>query len=134
VSSAIAAILARPDSSGRLGLLGFSRGGYVAATTAARDERVTALAVLYGGMPDRIAPSVKHLPPLLELHGEADSNVPIVRGEELVKLAKAVGAPAEMVRYPGKEHGFDFADNDPATANTISRVMKFFQSRLSTIG
>jgi dienelactone hydrolase len=52
ISSVVAAILERPDSSGRIGLLGFSLGGYIAADAAAHDQRVTAIAVLYGGMPD----------------------------------------------------------------------------------
>jgi dienelactone hydrolase len=72
VSAAVTTLLARSDSSGRLGLLGFSLGGYVAAFTAARDQRIAALAVLYGGMPDAIVSEVKHLPPLIELHGEAE--------------------------------------------------------------
>jgi carboxymethylenebutenolidase len=130
VSSALTAILTRPESSGRLGLLGFSLGGYVAAATAVRDDRVAALAVLYGGMPDKIGPQVKHLPPLLELHGDADRNVPIARGEALVKLAKDAGAEAELVKYPGKAHGFDFSDSDPMAADAVDRVMRFFQARL----
>ncbi|HTO68007.1 MAG TPA: dienelactone hydrolase family protein [Bradyrhizobium sp.] len=130
VSSAVAAILARPDSSGRLGLLGFSLGGFVAAVTAARDDRVAALAVLYGGMPEQIAPEVRHLPPLLELHGDADRTVPFARGEALVKLAKAAGGEAELVAYPGKAHGFDFSDSDPMAADAVDRVVRFFQSRL----
>jgi carboxymethylenebutenolidase len=48
----VTAIMARTDSSGRIGLLGFSLGGFVAADTASRDKRVTALAVMYGGMPN----------------------------------------------------------------------------------
>ncbi|WP_315702425.1 MULTISPECIES: dienelactone hydrolase family protein [unclassified Bradyrhizobium] len=132
VSSVISAVLARPDSSGRLGLVGFSLGGFVAAATAARDERVAALAVLYAGMPDQIAPGVKHMPPLIELHGDADRNVPLARGKALVELAKAVGAPAELVTYPGKAHGFDFADNDPATGDAVARVVSFFRERLPT--
>lgn len=132
VSSVVTAILARSDSSGRLGLLGFSLGGFVAAATGARDERVAALAVLYGGMPEQIAPGVKHLPPLIELHGDADRNVPLARGNALVELAKAVGAPAELVTYPGKAHGFDFADNDPATSEAVARVASFFRERLPT--
>lgn len=131
VSSVLTSVLAGADSSGRIGLLGFSLGGYVAAAAAARDERVSALAVLYGGMPDKIAPQVKHLPPMIELHGEADRNVPLASGEALVRLGKSVGAAAEIVRYPGKAHGFDFADNDPMTADAISRVVGFFQARLS---
>jgi carboxymethylenebutenolidase len=132
VSSVVTTILARPDSSHRIGLLGFSLGGYVAADTAARDERITALAVMYGGMPDAMVPEVKHLPPLIELHGEADRNVPPAKGEELVKLGKAIGVEAEFVGYPGKTHGFDFSDNDPMTADALGRVVRFFEARLLT--
>ncbi|GKQ55434.1 dienelactone hydrolase family protein [Bradyrhizobium sp. Ce-3] len=131
VSSVLTSVLTGADSSDRIGLLGFSLGGYVAAAAAARDTRVSALAVLYGGMPDKIAPEVKHLPPLIELHGEADRNVPLASGEKLVRLGKSVGAAAEIVRYPGKAHGFDFADNDPMTADAVNRVAGFFQARLS---
>jgi carboxymethylenebutenolidase len=74
---------------------------------------------------------VKHLPPLLELHGDADHNVPLAQGEELVKLAKVAGAEAELVRYPGKAHGFDFSESDPIAADAIDRVVRFFQTRLT---
>ena len=126
-----ATILARADSSGRIGLLGLSLGGYVAAETAARDERVAALAVLYGGMPDAMIAEVKHLPPLIELHGEADRNVPVVKGQELVKLGNAIGAEAEFVPYPNRQHGFDFSDTDPMTADAVGRIINFFETRLS---
>lgn len=132
VSAVITAILARPDSSGHIGLLGFSLGGYVAAATAVRDTRVDALAVLYGGMPDAMVPQVKHLPPLIELHGDADRNVLFANGEALVKLGKTVGAEAELVPYPGKAHGFDFSDTDPATADAVGRVVRFFEARLGS--
>ena len=46
-----------------VGLLGLSLGGCVAAAPATRDERVAALGVLYGGMPDTMVSEVKHLPP-----------------------------------------------------------------------
>jgi carboxymethylenebutenolidase len=72
------------------------------------------------------------MPPLIELHGYADHNVPLAKGKELVELAKSVGAPAEQVVYPGKPHGFDFADNDPATVDAIQRVVQFFHERLLT--
>jgi carboxymethylenebutenolidase len=130
VSAVITAIRARPDSSRRIGLLGFSLGGYVAAASAAYDTRVDALAVLYGGMPDAMVQEVKHLPPLIELHGDADRNVPFAKGEELVKLGKTVGAEAELVAYPGKAHGFDFSDTDPTAADAVGRVVSFFETRL----
>jgi len=130
VSSTITTLLARTDSSGRIGLLGFSLGGFVAAATAASDPRVSALALLYSGMPDTFVRQVTRLPPTIELHGEADRNVPVATGDAFVALARAVGAPVEQVRYPGKGHGFDFADNDPDMIDAIIRVARFFGEHL----
>ena len=132
ISSVVTTVLARPESSGRLGLLGFSLGGYVAADTAVHDERIMALAILYGGMTNAMVAQVKHMPPLLEIHGKADRNVPVAKGEELVKLAQAVGAPAEQIVYPDRGHGFDFSDTDPMTADAVGRVARFFQARLNS--
>jgi carboxymethylenebutenolidase len=107
-------------------------GGYVAADAAARDRRVAALAVLYGGMPDAMVSEVSRLPPLIELHGEADQNVPLAKGEQLVKLGKAMGAEAELVAYPGRPHGFDFSDTDPMAADAVGRVVGFFEAQLAS--
>ena len=130
VAATVTAVLGRSDSSGHVGLLGFSLGSYIAAEAAGRDTRVAALAVLYGGMPHAMAAKVKHMPPLIALHGEADKNVPIAEGRQLVALAKSVGADTEFVPYPGRAHGFDFSDTDPMTPDAIDRVTKFFQARL----
>ena len=131
VAATVTAVLDRSDSSGRIGLLGFSLGSYIAAEAAARDTRIAALAVLYGGMPQAMTAKVKHLPPLIALHGEADRSVPISEGRQLVALGKSVGAETEFVPYPGKAHGFDFSDTDPMTLDAIDRVTKFFQARLA---
>jgi carboxymethylenebutenolidase len=131
VSAAVTTILGRPESSGHVGLLGFSLGGFIAANTAARDARITALAVLYAGMPEATAGKVRHMPPTIELHGEADRNVSIANGKRLIELARSVGADAEFVPYPGKPHGFDFSDTDPMTSDAIDRVTRFFKMRLT---
>jgi carboxymethylenebutenolidase len=56
------------------------------------------------------------------------------KGKELVELAKSLGALAAQVVYAGKQHGFDFADHDPVTADAILRlrVVQFFKDRLLT--
>ncbi|WP_161491900.1 dienelactone hydrolase family protein [Bradyrhizobium centrolobii] len=131
VSATVTTILDRLDSSGRVGLLGFSLGGFIAANTAARDERIAALAVLYAGMHEAMAGKVKHMPPMIALHGEADRNVPIANGKKLIELARSVGAEAEFVPYPDRSHGFDFSDTDPMTSDAIGRVTRFFQARLA---
>ncbi|SFI33074.1 dienelactone hydrolase family protein [Bradyrhizobium sp. Gha] len=131
VAATVTTVLGRSDCSGRVGLLGFSLGSYVAAAAAARDTRTAALAVLYGGMPKAMAAKVKHLPPLIALHGEADKNVPIEQGRQLVAIGKSVGAETEFVPYPGKAHGFDFSETDPMAQDAIGRVTRFFQAKLA---
>jgi carboxymethylenebutenolidase len=132
VSSVVTAIAGGENSSDHIGLLGFSLGGFVAAATAARDSRITALAVLYGGMPGTFVSEAKHMPAMIELHGDADRNVSFAAGTALVALAKAKGAAAEQIRYPGKAHGFDFANDDPAAQDAVARVAGFFKARLAT--
>ncbi|NKI71458.1 prolyl oligopeptidase family serine peptidase [Collimonas pratensis] len=132
VSLAISEVRQRSECSGKIGLLGFSLGGYVAAATAARDARVSALAVMYGGMPPMFVEGLSRLPPLLALHGNADTIVPLSESERLVALARKIGATANLVVYPGKKHGFDFDASDPTTADVVSRVARFFKSTLES--
>ena len=49
-----------------------------------------------------------------------------------MELPNRFGAPAEQIVYPGREHGFDFLNMDPMTADAIRRVVQFFHQRLLT--
>ncbi|MTJ82471.1 MAG: prolyl oligopeptidase family serine peptidase [Telmatospirillum sp.] len=108
-------------------LVGFSQGGFLAAGTAAMDDRVRALVVFYGGIPGMLRARMTRLPPLLELHGDADTVVPPADGRALVDLAKALGQEAEMVVYPGAGHGFD---GDTAL-DAEKRTVDFLTRRLT---
>lgn len=119
-------ILADPRSSGALGLLGFSQGGYLSVGVAAEDPRFAALVVNYGGIADAFQGSITRLPPLLELHGDADTVVPMVSGKALVDLARGLGQPAEMIVFPGAGHGFSGADD----RNAEARSTAFLRRRL----
>ena len=122
-------ILANPRSSGPLGLLGFSQGGFLATEVAGTDRRITALGVFYGGIPAAVREDIVHLPPLLELHGSADKTVPLAEGKELADLAQSLGQTAEMVVYPGAGHGFANAD----AADAKQRIITFFRKHLSSM-
>jgi acetyl esterase/lipase len=54
----------------------------------------------------------KGLPPILVLHGDADSTVPYEQSVELVKALKNAGDDAELITVPGGEHGFTPAEMD----------------------
>ena len=104
--------LAQKNSSGRLGLLGLSNGGFLAVGAAAIDQRICAIVVSYGGIADPTKNEISRLPPLLEIHGDADRVIPIAQGKALVDRAKALGGEAEQLVYPGAGHGFDLTNDD----------------------
>ena len=127
VSDVVTEVLAQGHKAQPEGIVGFSQGGYLGTSVASRDTRIAALVVYYGGIPaQRKAGSkhpITHMPPLLELHGDADTVVPIEKGKELVELTRSLGQTAEMVIYPGAGHGF----NRSAATDAEQRTLEFFQ-------
>ena len=130
ISDVVTGILAQEHKARPVGIVGFSQGGYLGTSVASRDKRVMALVVYYGGIPaQRTAVSrhpITHMPPLLELHGDADTVVPMEKGKELVNLTRSLGQTAEMVVYPGAGHGF----NGSAARDAEQKTLEFFQLRL----
>jgi carboxymethylenebutenolidase len=114
------AVLAGPKSNGKLGIVGFSQGGYLGVACSAADQRVFALVVMYGGIPGLVAGNLRRLPPLLALHGQADQVVPFSEGSALVDAARSLGGFAELVAYPGEGHGFGPAASRDAGARAGS--------------
>jgi carboxymethylenebutenolidase len=130
VAEMVGAILERPESSQRIGLLGLSLGGFLSVTESSMDPRISALVVLYGGIPPTLTNRITHLPPLLELHGDADQVVPVESGNALVAKARALNVPAQQTVYPGEGHVFD-ADPDKADArDATARAVGFFVQML----
>jgi carboxymethylenebutenolidase len=129
IADVMTAVLQRPEASGRIGLLGFSLGGAVAIASA-RDPRVNALVIFYGFIPnDTERARLRRLPPLLALHGTADTNVPLSSGEELVRLARQHGGRAELVVYPGEAHGHS-KWREAAATDAVDRMIAFFRAEL----
>jgi len=46
------------------------------------------------------------MPPLLILHGERDANIPILNGQQLVKLCEMKQLRCDHHFYPDQAHGF----------------------------
>ncbi len=54
----------------------------------------------------------KGLPPILAVHGDADTTVPYQQSVALVKALKVAGDDAELITVPGGQHGFTPAEMD----------------------
>lgn len=90
----------------RVGIVGFSLGGYLALAAAVLHERYAAVVEFYGGMPEVIAGLVQHLPPTLAIHGEQDDVVPVAEARKLEQMYRDRGLNCELQVYPGEGHHF----------------------------
>lgn len=95
------------SSRGRIGIIGFSLGAYLALALASQQSRVNAVVDFFGGMPDHFAEQVRHLPPLLILHGDRDTVVPVSEAYKIEKLYRERQAAYEIKIYPNANHGFN---------------------------
>lgn len=109
-----------------VGVVGFSRGGFIGSCVAGTDPRIAAFASCYGGLDDGCSERITRMPPALVLHGEADPVVPVENAARLAAFARAHGAVADVHTYPGQEHIF-LAD---ALDDSIARIVSFFGEHL----
>jgi carboxymethylenebutenolidase len=123
-------LLAAKQSNGKIGLIGFSNGGFLAAGAGALDSRINAAVIYYGAVPFPIMDRVRRFPPLLILHGDADTIITVDRGKELASLAKDMGGSADLVIYPGATHGFGSRLNTKDGADALARTVAFLTKEL----
>jgi len=109
---------------GRLGIVGFCRGGRAVWVYAASNANLKAGVAFYGSLVDpagqkavwpksatELAPDMKA--PVLGLYGEADQGISVTQVEAMKAALQAAGKKAEFHIYPGAPHGFH-ADYRPS--------------------
>lgn len=111
VRRAVEYLQSLPSISGEpIGLVGFSRSAFLAISVASSLPGVGAVVAFYGGGgggPASLEEDVKGLPPVLILHGDADSVVPVSFAYALRDAVVASGGEAELHVYPGAGHSFN---------------------------
>jgi carboxymethylenebutenolidase len=91
----------------RIGIVGFSLGGYLATATASENSRVKAVIEVSGGIPDQYIETMKSMPPTLIIHGENDETVPVAHAYKLRDAIKAKGGTYKIKVYPCEGHLFE---------------------------
>lgn len=118
----------------KVALVGFSNGGILASGAAARDPAIASAVIYYGTTPWPMDGPVRRFPPLLVLHGDADTVIPVSEGQALAALAKKLGGEAELVVYPGGWHGFGPQWTTPDGSDALARTIAFLRRTLMTPG
>src|SRR3954462_198598 len=122
LDSTVAGAKSQGGDAGRLGIVGFCRGGRTVWEYAAHSSALKAGVAFYGPpvdpanpvwpkSPTQLAPDMKA--PVLGLYGGADAGIPVATGEALKAALAAAKKPAEFKIYPGAPHGFH-ADYRPS--------------------
>jgi carboxymethylenebutenolidase len=130
--AAASLLKSRPDSNGKVGVVGFCYGGGMANFLATRIPDLAAAVPFYGGQPaaDQV-PNIKA--PLLIHYAEMDER--INAGWPAYETAlKAAKVQYTMHMYPGAQHGFNNDTTpryDPAAAKLAwQRTTDFFNKQL----
>lgn len=97
------------DSS-RIGVVGFSLGAYLGLSIGSQQPRIRAVVDFFGGLPDHFAERIQHLPPVLILHGERDTTVPVSEAHKIEALYRSRKASYEVKIFRNAGHGFNGLD------------------------
>jgi carboxymethylenebutenolidase len=113
LDAAVAWAKSQGGDTGRLGIMGFCRGGRTVWRYSTHGNLKAGVA-FYGSIKDppdafpvnalTSAKEVKE--PVLGLYGEADQGIPVDQVKELEAALKAAGKTTEFKIYPGAPHGF----------------------------
>jgi dienelactone hydrolase len=130
-AGAIRVLKAHPDVPERLGVVGFSFGGTVAALVAGRDSRIRA-AVL-AAAPVRFGDDAKWKPVaelsrtrarVLLVWGSRDNQVPFENAERYAAVLSQARVPNRIVTIDGGDHDFAPAGSRAEMAQTVAEWMR----------
>lgn len=112
------------------GVIGISLGAMPALSACADDDRVGALAIVDGSLPDGALARIRSLPPLLTVWGAADEVFPVRVEAKLADVARRCGGAPESVTYQGRGHAFFVDPDDADAARARAAITGFFGARL----
>jgi carboxymethylenebutenolidase len=139
IRDGVAALRSNSDvDSTRVGLLGYSLGAFLALSSGAlAPDKYAAIVEYYGGLPPPLREQVRKMPPVLILHGDADTIVPVAIARQLDDVLTSASRPHEMRLYPRAQHAFNFPGaigwyNAADAADSWKLTLDFFAKYLKS--
>jgi carboxymethylenebutenolidase len=146
VRAAIDLVEAQPGvTKGRTGMTGFCMGGFLTFLAACRLPLQAAAPFYGGGIGRNMMPSERRPHPpideaasitaaMLVFYGDQDGFIPPEECALVKERLAALGKDAEVIVYPGADHGF-FCDERPsyheaAAQDSWKRLLKLFDTKL----
>ena len=109
VRNAVTFLRSHPSSKRQpVGIIGVSMGAHLAISVGNQIPGIYAVVDFFGagGFGGSLESQVTNFPPLLILHGEADTAVPVINAYDLQEAVIADGGEVEMYIYPNAHHAF----------------------------
>ena len=133
LGAAAKVLRALPETSGKIGAVGFCFGGQLAYLMAARGSVDAAVAYYGGGIQNKLDEADKVRVPMLFHYAEHDSSIPQAAVAQ-VRQRFAGHANAAFYDYAGVGHGFNCSDRSAydqhASALAHGRTLEFLSSNL----
>ncbi|WP_181885457.1 dienelactone hydrolase family protein [Trinickia dinghuensis] len=133
LGAAAKTLRAQPETTGKIGAVGFCFGGQLAYLMAARGTADAAVAYYGGGIQNKLDEADKIRAPIMFHYAEHDSSIPQTAVSE-VKKRFAAHPNALFFDYPGVQHGFNCSDRSAydqhASALAHGRTLEFLSSNL----
>jgi carboxymethylenebutenolidase len=120
-----------------IGIVGYSLGAFLALCTAPMLSGIGAIVEFFGWM-EPLTDDLCRLPPVLIIHGEADTMIPVSRAYGLRAGILRQGGQVEMHIYPGMQHAFNASwgpfYSEPEAADSMRRTIDFLSLHLGRQG
>ncbi len=128
-------LLAMPNVSGKIGIMGFCMGGTVTYKSVERDSRFAAFSPWYAGGYAPTAEDVAKInAPVLAIYGENDGGIPIAQIKQIETLFADAGKKGDFRIYPNAGHAFNNPDHgmyvEDAAKDAWARAVTFFKQHL----